>query len=280
MHKTLALRFDIDTIKCLRDGVPALLALADRARCRFTFFINMGRAIAPRSVFGRRAASEERADKLSPYRKLGPKYFLETLFINPCVGAGHATTLQNVVAAGHELGLHGGRNHGAWQRGAMNWDSARLAEEVEWGVGAFEGAVARRPTAFSSPGFTHPAELAAVMSQTGFRYTADDHDPGREAVQAAQTPPRHPLSANTNLLGTPGNVGFIEWCMARGLTPEECAGEFTSRASAFTTAILYDHPCLAGDRGIEHLGKVIDAAARDGWRIATIEAMLGDGAAP
>ena len=46
MKHKLVCRFDIDTHKCIRDGVPNLLEISEERNVRFTFFLNAGRAIS------------------------------------------------------------------------------------------------------------------------------------------------------------------------------------------------------------------------------------------
>lgn len=42
---TIAFRFDVDTHKCIRDGVEHLLALSSKYEAPFTFFLNTGCSI-------------------------------------------------------------------------------------------------------------------------------------------------------------------------------------------------------------------------------------------
>lgn len=39
---TLAFRFDVDSVRCCRVGIPRLMKTADRLGVRFTFFLNLG----------------------------------------------------------------------------------------------------------------------------------------------------------------------------------------------------------------------------------------------
>ena len=42
----ITIRFDIDTITCLEQGVPELLSIAKEEDIRFSFFVNMGKAVS------------------------------------------------------------------------------------------------------------------------------------------------------------------------------------------------------------------------------------------
>lgn len=44
--KRLVFRFDIDTHKCIRDGVPKLLDIAKEYNLGFSFFLNTGKSIS------------------------------------------------------------------------------------------------------------------------------------------------------------------------------------------------------------------------------------------
>src|SRR5687767_11696740 len=51
--RLFAVRFDIDSYRCLVEGVPNLIRVAAELDCAFTFFATMGRAISRRHVVGR-----------------------------------------------------------------------------------------------------------------------------------------------------------------------------------------------------------------------------------
>ena len=125
----LALRFDVDSVTCLEKGVPALLRLGDLHGVRFTFFVNMGRSFSWRYTLGRMlrrprggatasaSAGPSEPHKLSAAVKLGRMGVARTVALNPRLGRRYRSTLDLLHREGHELGLHGGSDHAAWQYG-------------------------------------------------------------------------------------------------------------------------------------------------------------------
>lgn len=268
--RTLALRFDIDTLRCVREGIPGLLQIAREEDCQFTFFANMGRSIE-RCKAPPKTGTSHGVTKLSSREKLGLMPLLATLLFNPRLGAVGEQILQQVAAAGHELGLHGGHNHGAWHHRASTWTDVRVRHEVEAGLAGMQAAGLPRPAGFASPGFTHPGGLDPILRSLGFSYVADRHAPDAEAL----TPDRDELTAvNTNVLGMPGNVGYIEWCMARRMTPAAMLDDLLARLDHRQTAVLYDHPLVAGIGGREHMRALIRGVREHGWTVTTIATLI------
>ena len=49
LNKTISFRSDIDTISCIKKGVPLLVDISKDLVVRFTFFMNFGRSIKQNS---------------------------------------------------------------------------------------------------------------------------------------------------------------------------------------------------------------------------------------
>lgn len=117
-RKRLAFRFDIDTHKCIRDGVPALLDLARQEEVSYTFFLNCGRSISvlhSLSTVVRRpnCVNEEEVQMMSAIQKLGKRDYIIAATVNPII-SNYRGVVREIVQSGSELGLHGGRNHARW----------------------------------------------------------------------------------------------------------------------------------------------------------------------
>lgn len=271
MAGVLALRFDIDTVRCARAGLPALLALAREEGCRFTFFVNMGRSIARRPGLRRRHKKNADIHKFRVYHKLRFHELCTTLLLNPMVGARAIDNLHQAIAEGHELGLHGGINHGLWQHTALTWNRKRVYEEVEAGLALMAKAQIPRPTGFASPGFTHPPTLIEVLRELGFNYVADQHSPDVEVLSSQSVLPN---TVNTNIIGMPGNVGYIEWCIAKNISLAGMRDNFEQHLRSHRTALMYDHPSVAGQDGLERLRLLIQTARNINYSIATIGELI------
>ena len=261
------LRFDVDTERCLLEGTPRLLALGERLGVPFTFFVNMGRAVCRRPMHRDPATC---APKLSPRQKLGTGHFLRTALLNPRVGARRPDVVRAIMAAGHEVGLHGGRNHGTWQHDAMRWDARRVDDEVAWGLGRLRAAGAGPVRAFASPGWTRPPALPEVLVRHGFDVLADDHGTGAGGWPPFDNSTRL-TSVTTNLLGEPCGVGYLETLRAGGLDDDAILARFERDLDVSGgLAVAYDHPLYAGIHGIGLLAEMVAVARSRGFRVATV----------
>ncbi len=283
-------RFDVDTHRCIRRGVPNLMALGARIDVPFSFFVNMGRAISRARLASPRRGTPgpvhtEVAAKLPARAKLGAWDTLIAVALNPPVGAGSPHVLTDAIEAGHEVGLHGGANHAVWQAEAHRWPHHRVRAEVTGGLRAFEQATGQAPAGFASPGWNSPDPLPPILEQLGFRYMADLHGPetgrapgsgkgagdggrrgGDRAVQLA--PGTQRLSTvRTVITAEPGGVAYLENLRARGWDKSAIRADFQERLQrAGRLAVVYDHPYFAGVRELELVGDLVQLARDAGFR--------------
>lgn len=259
-RKCFVLRFDVDTRPCLHSGVPALLELAKNYDIPMTFFVNMGRAISRKIILKRAfetAGTKENAPKLSAIEKFGYWGVLQALLLNPSVGKGAKKILARSYIEGHEIGLHGGRNHADWQNYACDWSSEKLNDEVRWGVKRIRDLIGYNVQSFSSPGWCSSELLPQVISAYGMKVIADDHDPDLGAVILNESA-SDIKKLNTNLAGEPGGVGYLEYCEARGLSNEEMCREVDAKIEEHDSLVMYDHPAYAGRKGVERLRCLVE----------------------
>jgi peptidoglycan/xylan/chitin deacetylase (PgdA/CDA1 family) len=276
VSRRLHIRFDIDTIVCLESGVPKLLDFARERDVFFSFFANLGRAYSPvemvRGFLKPRSAVPMKAARLKAVEKLGHSGVLETLLLNPKLGKKAGRVLHHIVDQGHDLGLHGGRNHGSWQHGAQLWDEKYLEGEVAWGIKEFERLGLPRPTLFSSPGFNGPSGLAKILLEKGFKGLTDEH---AWLVSAEPKILNGLLSFGTGLLAEPGGVGFFENRCAQGEAPEETRqylGSILDKAPK--RLMVYDHPAFTGVHGLAYLDACLTAARDADYRIDPLSRVL------
>lgn len=266
-------RFDVDTHRCVREGVPALLDLAAGLDVGFTFFVNMGRGVSRAEALRRRLlpgdGAPPSADKLSPFRKLGPVGSAVAALLNPEVGAGHTEVLGRARDEGHELGLHGGSNHAVWQARAHGWGPDRVEREVRAGLEPLRRLLGGTPAGFSSPGWVTPEGLPAALAELGFGYLADEHGRGEGVGRAPGAPEL--ATVHTNLTGEPGGVAYIEHLRARGLDARQILDDFVRRLGTVRSlAVAYDHPCWAGVRDLELVAAMVRTARERGFRTTTL----------
>lgn len=275
----LAIRFDIDTTQCMRSGVPVLLALGEKYSVPFTFYANMGRSIDVQSIlsiFSKKTHTDTpKTSKLSVLEKLGFFSVLHTLLLNPRVGSSCPALLKQLVDEGHELGLHGGRNHATWQRSAQLWTEAKIKAEVEWGVKQFQAANLPLPNTFSSPGFNSPGKLSLILKELGFNLMADlcvsDKGPlDQNSVNEDGTI----INVNTNVSGQPGSIGFFEWCKAKKLTNQNMLEIVLEKLNKETSAILYDHPAYISNGGATQLEYLITELQKRKVKFSSISRLI------
>lgn len=267
----ICFRFDIDTPACIQYGISPLLRLAKSLDTPFTFFLNPGRAVCHFAALSRKRGSYLKPS-LSARRKLGTIGWVRTALLNPALSHLRETELlAEAKAQGHEIGLHGGRNHGRWQRDAHRWSRDKILSEVRWGLKAFERLGLNGINSFASPGWTTSDYLPFVLAQEGFKTLADRYGKSQHGYTEWQG---HKLAlVATALTGEPGGVGYLEASFARGWSTEKTIDHFLSEATktAVSDIVVYDHPCFAGREGLPRLVSMIEACRDERFDFTTID---------
>ncbi len=271
--RLISLRFDVDSHRCVSDGMPSLLDLAAELDVRFTFFVNFGRLTsrprALRRLLGRPSTEADGPVRKLPLReKLGTRDLVVATARNPLAGAAHLDVVRRAIDEGHDVGLHGGRNHRVWQDDASGWSQERVADEVAWGasfLSPFGGTAGR---GFSSPGWTTSDAIAEAVAEAGFAYLADRHGSDQSEVLRRV---HGLLDVPTNVLGEPGGVGWLEWCRASGDGDRDLRDRFARRLEDLAgvgRAVVYDHPFHAGLADLDATGWLVEDARAAGWQVA------------
>lgn len=250
--KKVGIRFDVDTPRCMQKGVPQLLDLARQENIPFTFFINMGKSIdRTRLLKPNSSKQKEPIKKLSTLEKQSPLDIAQLLLINPYVGKNGLDIIKQCIDEGHEVGLHGGKNHACWQHSAHHWNKLKVETEVLWGLNEIIKVTGEPPAGFSSPGWNSPEEISPIIDKAGFSYLADSRQHGKKSQEGYN-------NIATTLLGEPGGVGFLEYCKATNIAEKDIFSWVTRELEKSSPAVLYDHPCYAGFGGKPLLKKLIN----------------------
>lgn len=268
--RSICFRFDVDTPRCLVRGMPALLDLAKELDVRFTFYVNTGRAVLRRLHIKTRGGKVS-AKKLSALRKLGPWSYIYTAVRNPRLAEIDRTGIvARAVAEGHDVGLHGGRNHAEWQRHADTWSEAKTRAELDFGMDALRRLGVPDIASFASPGWNTPPGLAGILPDYGIRILADSH--GTDTHTMERTSPDEALQVPTAFAGEPGGIGYLEWLTARGMDRDQALSHFAAQLDAQPRrfAILYDHPCFAGIEALALLREMVVHCKRAGTDVMTL----------
>lgn len=278
--KEFCFRFDVDTIRCIREGVPNLVELANKLGIKFTFFVNFGRAISHKVTLNiltdniPEKTFEETPYKLSARRKLGNKFYLLTAIVNPKVGTSTLDNVRSIYENGNEMGLHGGKNHALWQVYGHGWSKDKIRNEIGWALEIIEEKDIVKPEGFASPGWSGSRNLHLVLEELGFLYVADDHAPDSIAIYPADKG-HNLLHIPTNITG-PGGAGYIEAMVAKGLNPSEIEEDFKRHLETKSLAVVYDHPYFAGVEVLEIIPRLLDVADKAGFEILTMKEIVKD----
>lgn len=283
MSHKLVLRFDIDTHKCIRDGVPNLLDLADKYDVPFTFFLNTGKAVALfDSMFKSKAQHIESAkdnkasnaydepQMMTARQKFGNIDFVEAAIINPKL-THYKKQIMRLFQSKSEMGIHGGRNHALWQKYGADWDYAKTRDEVEYALEQIRWIVPEyTPLGFLSPGWNSPKELDKVLYDLGFLYCADLRAKDEtDANKLIDTTKRVPY-LGTNLLHEPGAVAFFEGCRVQGMNNDKILRKVTNSLRDSEITVIYDHPYYSGVRELKLIEQIIQKAKEMDVEIVTM----------
>lgn len=267
--KFFCFRFDVDTERCIAEGIPNLLNLSKKTKTSFTFFFNMGRGISKKAYLNRKKSGPAIAAKLSNYKKLGIYYYLRTIFLNPNVGLSYKKIIQDTYQQGHEVGLHGGKNHGEWMYNAQTWNKNHFFQEIKWGLEQMKQLNIENISSFSSPGWQTTITLQQVLKEFNFQIIADEHG---ELLEDIVDLGNNLYSIPTNFAGEPEGVGYFENKCAQGLTDDEFLNNFSQQLDNIKKlGVLYDHPYYAGIQKLDLLEKTIETVKEKGFIIKTMQ---------
>jgi peptidoglycan/xylan/chitin deacetylase (PgdA/CDA1 family) len=273
----IAFRFDVDTHKCIRDGVPNILKLAHEYDIKFTFFINLGRSVSiPNSLSLKLGSLQNRNEQsrdgksLTALQKLGILDYFEAMTINPQIKK-YKNQIRAIAYEGHEIGLHGGRNHQLWASESNHWTQKRLDTEVKWGLSQLRSLIpGYSPKGFASPSWVHPILLNQVLINNGFQYCADlRHGMTHNYEQSGSL--KHPV---TNITGEPGGIAIVEHLVARQHSIQEVISEIVTKFESQTVPIAYDHPYFAGVQGLPILKRIIEELVNKGFKFQTMSKLI------
>jgi len=278
MKKLLAFRFDVDSVRCIEEGIPKLMDVGQRRGVRFSFFVNMGysfnwahnlRHFAKKRLGPKPVAVGPAVRSLPTKQKLGVAGVLKTMFLNPRLGDRYKSTFDGVHAAGHELALHGGTDHVVWQRSLGQLSDTDIDALLRPAYETFSERYGE-PRGFACPGFVYNETVLSLLDQYGFKYSSDM--PGEEPFHP-RVGDRHfsHYQVPVNVAGE-GNVPIIEQSLALGRPVSGIIDTCVEMISRRDFAMLYGHPYVEGVRA-----EILDAVlgeVESTHEVVTVEAYL------
>lgn len=270
----IAFRFDIDSHKCIRDGVPILLDISKRHGVPFTFYVNAGRAISISDTI-KTAVSvhdvyEEPVKMLSALEKLGLSDYLYAAIINPQMTK-YADNIRSIWNSDCEFGLHGGMNHSHWYMNADKWDKDKIDFEIKEAVRNIRKVIPEyKPCGFAAPGFVTSDKVEEVLKANGFCYSNDWHEDGKTDVVTGLDAFKN---VTVNFCGEPGGVAYFEHAQASGIDDQAVIEDFMKRANQYDKLLVFDHPYFAAVQKRELLDKLISELLQAGHKFVTVKEM-------
>jgi peptidoglycan/xylan/chitin deacetylase (PgdA/CDA1 family) len=257
----IALRVDVDTHTGLRDGVPLLLDLLDRARARASFFVTMGPDHSGRAVrrvlrpgFARKMARTGALSTYGLYTVLSG-----TLLPARPVGKGFPHLLRLIESCGHECGIHGW-DHVLWHDKLEHLRRDAVDGELRRAVEAFGDATGHPPAGTAAPAWRATDTSLALQDELPFRYASDcrGRSPFRpRGFRLVQIPATLPTL--DELIGLPGmDHDGIARHLAKDLRPEGL--------NVFTL-----HTEIEGRHHAPALAHLLKAWSALGWTFETLQ---------
>ena len=245
MTKKVLFRFDVDTVSCIKYGVPKLVNISNKYDVDFNIFMNFGRSVDRKEILKRKNKSSKGVEnKLSTISKLGLINYMLTILVNPKLDK-YKDEIELLINSKNEIGLHGGLNHGTWQLNGHNFDIKRLEKEINYGL---EKAKKYNITfsGFTSPGMTSNKLLGDLLVSKNFKYISDTYTFENESTEDSKKSILKGIkNINVNLAG-PKGVGYFEYYLSKKLEPKKIKEKLLNKIlnSDQDIFVIYDHPLI------------------------------------
>lgn len=274
----VAFRFDIDSHKCIRDGVPVLLELSNRYSIPFTFYVNVGRAVSimdtMHSIRKKKESSEEHFQMLSARQKLGIKDYIYAAVVNPMLG-NYKKNILAIAQSGCELGLHGGMNHSHWHMHALNWSYSQIKCDLEKALRIMRSILPEyKPQGFAAPGFVANAAIEQVLQDMGFEYSSNWHENNTFKIRRLKND--FPC-LGVNLCGEPGGIAFWEYATASGWSDKQALEKFMNMVNSHDEVVVFDHPYFVAMQKAKLLEETICCVMEQGHQVVTMKELALNG---
>lgn len=268
----IVFRFDIDSHKCIRDGVPVLLTLSQNYDVPFTFYMNVGKAVSRidtiHSILKMGNHIGEDFRMLSARQKLGAKDYLYAAIVNPVLGQ-YQKNILAISKSKCELGLHGGMNHSHWYTHALQWSYGKIRNDLEEALKQMQKIIPEyRPQGFAAPGFVTNNVIEQVLQDIGFQYSSNWHENNATVVRRCTG--NFP-NIGVNLCGEPGGIAFWEYASASGWTEQQTIDTLIGMVNTHDEVVVFDHPYFVALQKAEILEKIISILIEQGHQIVTMK---------
>ena len=266
-EKLFSFRWDIDHRACMTDGLPSIFELCQELQIQNTFFVNMGKSTNIREWIGKgfRGSRAKFSDmeSINLIKKIGWARFLYETALGRPVGFSFIPELEELLSAGHELGLHGGSDHVVWSRNFSTIPEEIIRADVEETLTSFRSHFGS-PAGFTSPGFKSDERVTKIVEDLGFEYNGDAID-GRPARAMAGGEELGHWTLPVTVCG-PRTIPFIEWRSAIGEDDKRIFQRIDDLIADQSYVVLYGHPCYEGLR-VDLLRNIFKRVLDLGYRV-------------
>jgi len=170
----LVLKVDVDTLKGYLEGVPRMAEVLRRQKVKASFYFSFGPDNSGKAIF--RIFRKGFISKM--LRTKAPStYGLETMMYGtllpaPMIVQSNAQILKDILAEGHECGLHAW-DHVKWQDKLPKLSAAQIREELQKAAILFENILEIKPRAFAAPGWQLTAPALEALNSFNFDYVSN-----------------------------------------------------------------------------------------------------------
>lgn len=257
--KIFALRIDLDTRKCIRDGLPKLLELLKELDVKASFYVPIGGESNFFEIIENRGGVYEKGiSKLSFFEKvltvLMPQDFLKK----------YKKLLMRIIDDGHELGVHGWK-HREWTHSLEKLDLNCVFSKI---VSGYEKLTSKRPASFAAPGLNTNANVLKALDRFGFLVASDlpGEKPFRPIADGVKF--KH-VQVPVNI--RKGSLPIIEYYTLQGLSDKDIVKAVCRDISGKNYAVMYGHGTLEGSQKINVLRDILKYVKKQKYNIMTIE---------
>lgn len=252
-ERVLGLKIDVDTRRGMEEGVPVLLSLLDRFRCRAAFFLSFGPDNSGKAVY--RMARHPRF-LFKMVRTNAPGLYgirtalYGTLLKAPMIASAYPGLCREIEARGHEVEFHAW-DHRAWQDALPRKGSSWIQEWFSRGTAAYAACLGHAPRAFGAPAWLLTEAAVTEIAKLPWEYLS---------CTRAATPY---ILAGTGLPEIPSDLPCLEETGGR-----KGVGRILEALAAAGTHVLPVHAEVEGGILRDAFVEILRGAAERGYRIA------------
>ena len=174
-HKIIGLKIDVDTYEGMKNGVPTLLDLLRQFNVKASFFVPMGKdhtGWTVKRVFTRKGFLKK-ANRVGVLETYGIRTLMRGLLLpGPEIAKKNRLTLNEIVAQGHEVGIHG-LDHVDWHDHIKEWDKTKTSAVLNRACRVYEDLLGQKAHSFAAPGWMINTHALRFFENHCFLYSSD-----------------------------------------------------------------------------------------------------------